>query len=297
MIERDDFNMGTWGVGIYQDDVTCDIKNDYVNRLRVGMSNLEATQDVIDLNMDFIEDEDDGPLFWFALADTQWKYGRLLPEVKERALKYLKDGSDLKRWEENKKMYEKRKKVLLDLENKLNSSQPEEKKVSKLVLCKPHWNVGDVLLYRLKNETDLKGSGFYGKYILLRIVAIDKSKIGSLPLDKYSDQICLACIYNWVGDEAPNVEIIKKLDFIKKTNIFGNIQESFKLLSFSRKELKYLDFVVIMKDDKYSFDIEKYGNFCSQVFPNIYNIDSDFKCDLEEAIKDNNLIDERKSND
>ena len=191
-------------------------------------------------------------------------------------------------------MYEKRKKVLLDLEDKLNSPQPEEKKVSKLVLHKPHWDVGDVLLYKLKNEGDLKDTGFYGKYVLLRIVAIYESNIGSLPRDKYSHKICLACIYNWVGDEAPNVEIINKLSFIKTTNIFGNIQESFKLLSFSKKELKYLDFSVIMKDDKYSFDVEKYGHFCSQVFPNIYNIDSDFRCDLEEAIKDNNLIDERK---
>lgn len=40
---------------------------------------------MIDYNEDLLEGEEDGPLFLFALADTQWKYGRLLPEVKEIA--------------------------------------------------------------------------------------------------------------------------------------------------------------------------------------------------------------------
>ena len=64
--------MGAWGVGLYQDDVTCDVRSDYVNRLKVGLSNIDATKDLIELNLDFIEDPDDGPLFWLVLADTQW---------------------------------------------------------------------------------------------------------------------------------------------------------------------------------------------------------------------------------
>ena len=34
----------------------------------------------------FYKDDEEEPSFWFALADTQWKYGRLLPEVKEKAI-------------------------------------------------------------------------------------------------------------------------------------------------------------------------------------------------------------------
>ena len=37
-------------------------------------------------------DVEEEPLFWFALADTQWNYGRLLPEVKEQALAWLDKG-------------------------------------------------------------------------------------------------------------------------------------------------------------------------------------------------------------
>ena len=82
--------MGTWGPGLYQDDVACDIKSEYVNRLKIGQTNIEATQDMIDYNECYIDDEEDAPIFWFALADTQWKYGRLLPEVRDEALKLIK---------------------------------------------------------------------------------------------------------------------------------------------------------------------------------------------------------------
>ena len=148
--------MGAWGVGLYQDDVTCDVRSDYVNRLKVGLSNIDATKDLIELNSDFIEDPDDGPLFWLALADTQWKYGRLLPEIKEIALEYIRSGTDLEKWKENKKQYEKRKKVLDELEERLNSPMPPEKKVSKLVIRKAKWKIGDVLLYRINNADIIK---------------------------------------------------------------------------------------------------------------------------------------------
>lgn len=32
---------------------------------------------------DCIEDVEEGPLFWFALADTQWKYGLLDEKLKD----------------------------------------------------------------------------------------------------------------------------------------------------------------------------------------------------------------------
>ena len=97
--------MGAWGTKLYQDDVTCDVRDEYIDWLKVESDNVKVTQTVIDNNIDYIEDEEDGPLFWFALADTQWKYGRLLPEVKEKAIKYIEDGKDLERWKDNDKQY------------------------------------------------------------------------------------------------------------------------------------------------------------------------------------------------
>jgi hypothetical protein len=45
-----------------------------------------------------LDDPDDGPPFWPGLAVTQWKCGRLLEQVKEKALHIVDSGADLKRW-------------------------------------------------------------------------------------------------------------------------------------------------------------------------------------------------------
>lgn len=198
--------MGAWGVGLYRDDVTCDVRSDYVNRLKVGLSNIDATKDLIELNLDFIEDPDDGPLFWLALADTQWKYGRLLPEIKEIALEYIRSCTDLEKWKENKKQYEKRKKVLDELEERLNSPMPPEKKVSKLVIRKAKWKIGDVLLYRINNADIIKheivtNSKWNHKYVMFRVIGVATFNIGSLPRDKYYHEMNIVGLYNWVGEK------------------------------------------------------------------------------------------------
>ena len=120
--------MGAWGTGLYQDDTTDDIKEEYLNYLRIGLTNEEATNKVLEENDWWEEDEEEAPLLWFALADTQWKYGRLMDKVKKQALKYIEEGTDLERWEEDKKLYKKRKEVLEKLKEKLNSPMPKEKK-------------------------------------------------------------------------------------------------------------------------------------------------------------------------
>ena len=54
-------------------------------------------------------DEDDAPVFWFAMADMQWNYGRLQEEVKNKALYYLDDMKNLQRWEHEIRKWQKKK--------------------------------------------------------------------------------------------------------------------------------------------------------------------------------------------
>lgn len=159
--------MGAWGEKIYQDDIACDIKEEYLDLLREGASNEEATEKLLSSNKEFINDVDDGPIFWFALADTQWNYGKLLPHVKKEAIKAIDNESDLDRWKENDKLYSKRKKVLEQLKEKLNSEPPKEKKVKKHDNSyKCEWKIGDVFAYKLDNEL-IKAHEFYGKYLII----------------------------------------------------------------------------------------------------------------------------------
>ncbi len=88
----------------------------------MGKTNKEATEEIIEENQDPIEDIEEQSLFWFVLADTQWNLGRLEEYVKNEALKYIELGTDLERWKDETKLYEKRRKVLEKLREKLFTS-------------------------------------------------------------------------------------------------------------------------------------------------------------------------------
>lgn len=282
--------MGAWGTGLYQDDVTCDIRDDYLNRLRIGYSNVEATKEVIERNIDFIDDEEDGPLFWFALADTQWKYRRLLPEVKKQAIKHIEEGKNLERWEENKSQYKKRKEVLEDLKKKLSSKQPTEKKVKMIALSKPIWDVGDVLLYQIKSDK-VKDNKWYKGYVILRVIGVAEMNIGSLPR-KYSHKHNIVAIYNWVGSKKPDKSIISKLQFIKEVNGRCKYTDAMRIFSFNKRELKQLNFSIIDRNNKYKQESTIIMNFEGICWENINTIDWGIIWSLKNAEKDGTLIDE-----
>ncbi len=63
--------MGAWGIKLYQNDMAEDIKSMYKEFLRDGKTNEEATQELISEFEEILYDIDDGPNFWFVLADQQ----------------------------------------------------------------------------------------------------------------------------------------------------------------------------------------------------------------------------------
>ena len=160
--------MGAWGVKLYDNDVAEDIKNTYKEKLQEGKSNEEATDEIISDYEYMLEDVDDAPLFWMALADQQWKVGRLLPNVKEQALKWIEKGADLQVWyDESEKLGNQRKKVLEELSLKLNSPQPPEKKIYKRRYYRCPWKIGDVFAYKIESDLS-KEHDLYGKYIIFQ---------------------------------------------------------------------------------------------------------------------------------
>ncbi len=160
--------MGAWGTKLYQDDVSQDVKEQYKELLKKGKSNEEATRQILNEYKLVLSDIDDGPLFWFALAETQWSLGRLLPEVKEQALAWIDNGLDQARWEkDNPKKAPERKKILEDLRVKLNSPMPPMKKISQPKSYKCEWRIGDVYAYKLENDY-AREKGLYGRYFLFQ---------------------------------------------------------------------------------------------------------------------------------
>ena len=200
--------MGAWGTSLYANDTTCDIRGVYVDMLRRGKTNEEVTQKLIEDNQDIMGDVEEEPLFWFALADTQWNYGRLLSEVKEKALYFLSQDDELERWRESG---EKQLKAWINtrdhLKEKLLSPQPPEKKVSKYRLYQCKWKLGDVFAYRFSSEFS-KEKGFYGQYVIFRKVSEDVWWPGHV--------VPVVQVYKWIGRVIPPIGELVNMKFLEQ---------------------------------------------------------------------------------
>lgn len=197
--------MGAWGTSLYANDSTSDIRGEYLDKLRRGKTNEEITNELVEANTN-IGDAEEESLFWFALADTQWNYGRLLPEVKEKALFYLSQDKEWERWKESgQKKLLAWKKTLEMLKRKLESPQPPIKKVTKYRLYQCKWNLGDVFAYRFTSNYS-KEKGFEGKYVIFRKVSEDTWWPGHI--------IPVVQIYNWFGENLPPMRELTNLDLL-----------------------------------------------------------------------------------
>jgi hypothetical protein len=114
--------MGTSGTALFADDSACDVRDEFAEHLRSGSDPVEAAQAMIRDCQHMIDDEDEGPLFWLALAATQWKYGCLSDEVLDEAVRIIDSGLDLRRWTGSAAA--RRRKVLDALREQLHSPLP-----------------------------------------------------------------------------------------------------------------------------------------------------------------------------
>lgn len=114
--------MKNWLEELYQDDIAEDIKRNYLELLRSGKTNDEAIEVLLRWYHEFIIYDEDGELFWYVLADTQWRYGRLDSKVKEKALRHIQSNTILNPWHENPNWP----KVLQELKKEITSPMPKE---------------------------------------------------------------------------------------------------------------------------------------------------------------------------
>src|SRR5262245_65998029 len=90
--------MGASGTGIFCDDVACDVRAQFRGSLADDKTAAEARRSVLRDWRPALEDEDDGPVIWLALAATQCRYGCLEKQVRAKALAIIDSGKDLERW-------------------------------------------------------------------------------------------------------------------------------------------------------------------------------------------------------
>jgi hypothetical protein len=173
--------MGAWGTGLYSDDAACDVRDAYREYVGDGLSGSQATDRLLE---EWDRVHEDEPSFWLALADTQWRCGRLEERVKTRALEIIAAGSDLARWNGDTKSVRKRRAVLAKLEDRLGSSQPAPKKIRPRFRNSTDWELGELIAYTLKS----------GNKIIFHVVDKHTDRGGTTP-------IC--AVLGWKGQELP----------------------------------------------------------------------------------------------
>ena len=145
--------MGSWGVGIRQDDLVCDVEGIFEDQLKDGRTVAEATRRIQEQFSNALDDPCDGSLIWLALADMQWKYGDLETLVFERVKKIIDTDAGMDLWgKPENKLYKQRKTVLENFRQKISQPNPRPSRPPKRMVRKPKFTAGDCLSIRLENE-------------------------------------------------------------------------------------------------------------------------------------------------
>jgi len=188
-------NIGTWGTSIFSDDLACDLRDGYRDLVGDGLTGQQATDALLKEYRDDLADPDVAPVFWLALAATQWRCGRLESRVQTQALEVIDDGSDLVRWQEVPQLFEKRRVILGRLRETLLSPQPAAKRIPRRFRNTCDWDIGEIIGYRMLS----------GKLVMFRLIGYHTDKGGTAPVFE---------ILDWIGLQIPGREELEPADII-----------------------------------------------------------------------------------
>lgn len=161
--------MGSWGIKLFNNDLACDVRDTYMGLLEKQVDDENAYRlTCYEYTEIFTTNEE--PLFWLAMAHTQYKVGRLMPEVKEKALAIIVQ-EDWKQFDQNEKLKGKWIKEMEDLRNMLSSPPPKRRHfATKQSFVTNPWNVGDIFAYKFHTKA-AESAGFASKYIVFQKIA------------------------------------------------------------------------------------------------------------------------------
>lgn len=136
--------MGSWGSGIFDDDVAADVKSAFEAALEAGATVPAATREVREEFGGALEDDDDGPIVILALASLQWERGKLQERLKKQALGILDAGRGLERWEDQgERALTERRAIYEQLRRLLASPSPTPSPRPRRPRPRPNFREGD----------------------------------------------------------------------------------------------------------------------------------------------------------
>lgn len=123
--------MGAWGTGLWEDDLACDIQDEWNDLLDEGASPRKASNIILKSWLEEFEDyedemdrQPDESILYISLAALQMRHKALTIAVKKKAISLIDKGADLELWEDgDQESYEERKEFLLDFKKKLEQTR------------------------------------------------------------------------------------------------------------------------------------------------------------------------------
>jgi hypothetical protein len=210
--------MGAWGTPIFSDDTAADTRDAFTDFIAEGLTAAQATDRLIAESGDILADEEDANVFWLALAAAQWKLGRLVDGVRDRAIAVIDSGDDLRRWQDNPKAeINQRKKHLAKLREQLLSPQPKPKKLKPVLKSSTDFKAGDVAAFRLNEATAVRFFVYEiwgdrgGTYANICLLGVEDGKQWKKAALGYADM--LGPHYNMLSHEPPDSITILRRGF------------------------------------------------------------------------------------
>ncbi len=93
--------MGTWGVGICDNDTACEVYSDYIELLKIISSN-QVMEKMLSHYKSKINSYEEQNNFWFAIAFAQLETNTVKKEIFEKVESIILTEQDLKLWKELK---------------------------------------------------------------------------------------------------------------------------------------------------------------------------------------------------
>jgi hypothetical protein len=94
--------MGTWGIGVWQDDVARDVIRAFEDLLKQGRTPIEAVQNLLEDPPWGWGDQDDDVVQILALAALALQQGVLASALRDRAISLIESSDPLERWTASK---------------------------------------------------------------------------------------------------------------------------------------------------------------------------------------------------
>lgn len=188
------------------DDTARDVHGDYMARFNAGKGPAEIMRELREAWAGTIDDEDEGPVFWVAVAKAQWDCGHLGEDVLVRVRGMVERGEGLARWEEEgPKALAKRKAELARFAELIAEPCPRPRKPKKATKRKPVFRAGDCVAVRLSD-------GDWGAVVVLA----EETPNTDPAVETFGQNV--VGVLRYKGKEKPGPEVFEGRDWLWLTH-------------------------------------------------------------------------------